>query len=188
MGAIQPAHACSRIAWQHAFSDTLILRNCLEGTFIRWNIISHKDGTPYPIEECPIYLGFQNGESVHRDDEVYWRRDGTSFPVEYWSHPVIHEGRTVGAVITFIDITERKQTEEALRRSEEQNRSLLQINNAIITNLTQEALLHSISEALHHVISFDRCAITLYQPEKDTFRFRPWKGSCCRTISRRENN
>jgi formate hydrogenlyase transcriptional activator len=137
---------------------------------------TRKDGTPYPIEECPIYLGFQKGESVHRDDEVYWRKDGTSFPVEYWSHPVVEEGRTIGAVITFIDITERKQTEEALRRSEEQNRSLLQINNAIITNLTQEALLRSISAALHRVISFDRCAITLYQPERDTFRFLAVEG------------
>src|SRR3954447_2820625 len=137
---------------------------------------TRKDGSPYPIEECPIYLGFQHGESVHRDDEVYWRKDGTSFPVEYWSHPVVQEGRTIGAVITFIDITERKQTEEALRRSEEQNRSLLQINNAIITNLTQEALLHSISEALHRFIGFDRCAITLYQPERDTFRFLAVEG------------
>src|SRR6201995_211519 len=137
---------------------------------------SRKDGTPYPIEECPIYLGFQNGDSVHRDDEVYWRKDGTSFPVEYWSHPVVQDGQTIGAVITFIDITERKQTEDALRRSEEQNRSLLQINNAIITNLTQEALLRSISEALHRVISFDRCAITLYQPERDTFRFLAVEG------------
>ncbi len=137
---------------------------------------TRKDGTPYPIEECPIYLGFQKGESVHRDDEVYWRKDGTSFPVEYWSHPIVQDGRTIGAVITFIDITERKQTEEALRKSEEQNRSLLQINNAIITNLTQEALLHSISEALHRVIRFDRCAITLYQPERDTFRFLAVEG------------
>jgi formate hydrogenlyase transcriptional activator len=137
---------------------------------------TRKDGRPYPIEECPIYLGFRNGESVHRDDEVYWRKDGTSFPVEYWSHPVVEDGRTIGAVITFIDITERKQIEEALRRSEEQNRSLLQINNAIITNLTQEALLHSISQALHRFIGFDRCAITLYEPERDTFRFLAVEG------------
>jgi formate hydrogenlyase transcriptional activator len=137
---------------------------------------TRKDGTPYPIEECPIYRGFQKGENVHRDDEVYWRRDGTCFPVEYWSHLVVGEDGTLGAVITFIDITERKQAEEALRKSEEQNRSLLQINNAIITNLTQEALLHSISEALHRVIFFDRCAITLYQPERDTFRFLAVEG------------
>jgi formate hydrogenlyase transcriptional activator len=137
---------------------------------------TRKDGTPYPLEECPIYTGFQKGESVHRDDELYWRKDGTSFPVEYWSHPIVKEGRTMGAVVTFIDITERKHTEEALRRSEEQNRRLLQINNAIITNLTQEALLHSISAALHRFIGFDRCAITLYQPERDTFRFLAVEG------------
>ena len=137
---------------------------------------TRKDGSPYPIEECPIYVGFQKGEDVHRDDEIFWRRDGTSFPVEYWSHLVIREGRTLGAVITFIDITERKQSEVALRKSEEWNRSLLQINNAIITNLTQQALLHSISEALLRVIFFDRCAITLYQPERDTFRFLAVEG------------
>ena len=264
---------------------------------------TREDGTPYPIEECPIYIGFQKGESVHRDDEVYWRRDGTSFPVEYWSHPVVRKGRTLGAVITFIDITERKQAEAALRKSEERwrsvyensaigvaltdlsgrflavnrayekmlgyteeelrkltfleiteedyrdanwelvsellegkrqqfqvekqyrhkdgtlrwvsnnvslvpgtestprfimalseditqrkqaeaalrkseekNRILLQINNAIITNLTQQALLHSISEALHPVFPFDRCAITLYQPERDSFRFLAVEG------------
>jgi formate hydrogenlyase transcriptional activator len=56
---------------------------------------TRKDGTPYPIEDCPIYLEFQKGESVHRDDEVYWRKDDTSFPVEYWSYPVIQERRTV---------------------------------------------------------------------------------------------
>jgi formate hydrogenlyase transcriptional activator len=261
------------------------------------------DGTPYPIEECPIYIGFQKNEDVHRDDEVYWRKDGTSFPVEFWSHIVVREGKTLGAVITFIDITERKQAEAALRKSEERwrsvyensaigvaltdlhgrflavnrayekmlgyteeelrkltfveiteedyrdangelasellegkrqqfqiekqyrckdgtlrwvnnnvslvpgtgsmprfimalseditqrkqaeaalrkseekNRILLQINNAIITNLTQQALLHSISEALHRVISFDRCAITLYEPERDTFRFLAVEG------------
>src|SRR5580700_5278626 len=259
---------------------------------------TRKDGTPYPIEECPIYIGFQKNEDVHRDDEVYWRKDGTSFPVEFWSHIVVREGQTLGAVITFIDITERKhaeaalrkseerwrsvyensaigvaltdlngrflavnrayekmlgyteeelrkltfleiteedyrdanwelvsellegkrqqfqiekqyrrkdgtlrwvsnnvslvpgtesmprfimalseditdrkQAEAALRKSEEQNRTLLEINNAIITILTREELLHSISEALRPVFPFDRCAITLYQPERDSFRF-----------------
>ncbi len=135
------------------------------------------DGTPYPIEECPIYLGFQKGQGVHRDDEVYWRRDGTYFPVEFWSHPVFREGKTVGAVITFVDITERKQAEELLRKSEQRKRSLLEINNAIITNLTEEALLRSISEAMRACIPFDRCAITLYKPETDTFRFLALAGA-----------
>jgi formate hydrogenlyase transcriptional activator len=58
----------------------------------------------------------------------------------------------------------------------ERYRTLLEINNAIITNLTQQTLLHAISEALHRVISFDRCAITLYQPTNDTFRFLAVEG------------
>jgi len=138
---------------------------------------SRADGSPYPIEECPIYIGFQNGQDVHRDDEVYWRKDGTSFPVEFWSHVVFKEGKTLGAVITFIDITERKTAEAALRKSEQRKRTLLDINNAIITNLTEEALLHSISEAVRPSISFCRCAITLYTPETDTIRFLAVEGA-----------
>src|SRR5580704_7483079 len=96
---------------------------------------TRKDGTPYPIEECPIYIGFQKNQDVHRDDEVYWRKDGTSFPVEFWSHIVVREGKTLGAVITFIDITERKQAEAALRKSEERWRSVYE-NSAIGVALT----------------------------------------------------
>jgi formate hydrogenlyase transcriptional activator len=138
---------------------------------------THADGTPYPIEECPIYVGFQNGQGVHRDDEVYWRKDGTSFPVEFWSHPIMRDGRTIGAVITYVDITERKRAEQALRKSDERNRSLLEINNAIMTNLSQEALLRSISEALRRILSFDRAALTLYLPQKDVFRFMAIEGN-----------
>jgi formate hydrogenlyase transcriptional activator len=53
----------------------------------------------------------------------------------------------------------------------ERSRTLLEINNAIITSLTRDALLQSISKVLSGVIHFDRCAFTLYQPEKETFRF-----------------
>jgi formate hydrogenlyase transcriptional activator len=128
------------------------------------------DGRPYPIEECPIYIGFQSGQDVHRDDEVYWRKDGTCFPVEFWSHPVFRESKTLGAVITFVDITERKQAEEALRKSEQRKRSLLEINNAIVTNLTKDALHHSIWEALRGFLPVDRALLTLYQPDRDTLR------------------
>ena len=137
---------------------------------------SRADGSPYPIEECPIYLGFQRNESVHRDDEVYWRKDGTSFPVEYWSHPMVRDGRTIGAVITFLDISARKKAEESLRKSEQRQRTLLDINNAIITNLAERALFHSVSEALRRVIPFDRLALTLYSVERGAFRYVAMEG------------
>jgi formate hydrogenlyase transcriptional activator len=129
------------------------------------------DGSPYPIEECPIYIGFQNGEGVHRDDEFYWRKDNTCFPVEFWSHPLFRGGRTLGAVIAFVDITERRKAEDGLRRSAQRKQTLIELNNAIITNLTEEALLRSIYEAICPLIPSDRCAVTLYQPHTDTLRF-----------------
>jgi formate hydrogenlyase transcriptional activator len=109
---------------------------------------TRKDGTPYPLEECPIYIGFQKGESVHRDDEVYWRRDGTSFPVEYWSHPVVREGRTLGAVITFIDITERKQAEAALRKSERELRTTIETIPAFVVSALPDGSVDFLSQSL----------------------------------------
>ena len=137
---------------------------------------TRKDGTPFPIEECPIYVGFLENRGVHIDDDIFWRRDGTSFTVEYWSHPLIREGKTVGAVVTFRDITERKQAEEALRQSEQRKCTLLEINNAIITNLTRDALFASAYEAIRRVVCFDRAAFLLYQPESQTLKLHSMEG------------
>src|SRR5829696_7012217 len=72
------------------------------------------DGAPYPKEECPIYAAFTTGATHSRDDEVFWRKDGTSFPVEYVSTPISEDGEIAGAVVTFRDITERKALEQQL--------------------------------------------------------------------------
>ena len=53
--------------------------------------------------------------ACHVDDEVFWRRDGVSFPVEYWSHPLQRNGETVGSVVTFQDISKRRLAEENLQ-------------------------------------------------------------------------
>jgi formate hydrogenlyase transcriptional activator len=131
---------------------------------------TRKDGSPFPLDECPIYMGFLENRGVHIDDDVFWRKDGSSFPVEYWSHPLVREGKTVGAVVTFFDISERRRAEDELRKSEERKRTLLEINNAIINNLTQEALFASVYEAIRCVISFDRAAFLFYQPKSRTLK------------------
>jgi PAS domain S-box-containing protein len=82
---------------------------------------THADGKLYPAEDCKACLAFKHNQEVHLEDEILWRADGTSFPVEYWAYPVRQGSRLVGAVVSFVDITERKQTEEQLR---EANREL----------------------------------------------------------------
>jgi diguanylate cyclase (GGDEF)-like protein/PAS domain S-box-containing protein len=85
---------------------------------------SHPDGTPYPAHECHMYQAFIERRDVRVADEVFWRKDGTSFPVEYWSHPIINDNVVHGAVATFLDITERLHAEKALAHSELKFRTL----------------------------------------------------------------
>ena len=81
---------------------------------------SHPNGRPYPRECCPIYAAFQDGSTRRVTDEVFWRKDGTSFPVEYISTPMQDEqGQLIGAVITFRDITQRKWAEAVLQQANE---------------------------------------------------------------------
>ncbi len=69
------------------------------------------DGSPYPKEECLIYAAYQDGTVHSSSAEVFWRKDGTSFPVEYTSTPIYEAGKLAGAVVVFSDITERKKAE-----------------------------------------------------------------------------
>jgi PAS domain S-box-containing protein len=78
------------------------------------------DGSPYPKEECPIYSAYRNGLVYHVDDELFWRKDGTSFFVEYTSTPIFENGSLAGAVVTFRDITGSKLAEEERLKLHEQ--------------------------------------------------------------------
>ena len=86
---------------------------------------SYPNGTPYAIEDCPMHKSFVLGETYTVANEVLWRMDGSSFHVEYTSSPIRKSQTTVGAVVTFRDITERLATEMALRESELQMQFIL---------------------------------------------------------------
>ncbi|HLZ35045.1 MAG TPA: PAS domain S-box protein [Nitrospira sp.] len=84
------------------------------------------DGSPYPVKECRIFEVFRSGRASRIDGEVFWRQDMTSFPVDYSSSPII-EGNTIkGSVVTFTDISQQKQAEEAIRQAEGRYRSIFE--------------------------------------------------------------
>lgn len=81
---------------------------------------THADGRHYPECDCPIFKAFRLGEACRIDDEVLWRADGTPFHAEYASHPLLDQGRVVGAVVSFVDIGERKRAEAMLKRANDE--------------------------------------------------------------------
>jgi two-component system sensor histidine kinase/response regulator len=84
------------------------------------------DGSPYPVDQSPIYRSIRRGENCRVDDEVMWRRDGTPIPVEYSSFPILEDGKVTGAVVTVVDITQRRRGEERLRENEQLFRSIFE--------------------------------------------------------------
>jgi len=77
---------------------------------------SRADGSPYPEHECPIHSVVSLRQAHRADDEIFWRRDGTSFPVEYVSTPVFEADEPTGAVVIFKDSTEQRLAEARLRQ------------------------------------------------------------------------
>ncbi|HMC16191.1 MAG TPA: PAS domain S-box protein [Albitalea sp.] len=81
---------------------------------------SHADGQDYPEAACPIFNAFRRGLPCRIDSEVLWRADGSWFYAEYSSYPVFDAGVVQGAVVTFVDITERKLADELLREARDE--------------------------------------------------------------------
>ena len=81
---------------------------------------TYSDGTPYPFDDCPLKESLTLGLPMTLTDDLFWRADGTSFPVDAKSNPILQDGQVTGAVITFTDISERKAATEALESQVEE--------------------------------------------------------------------
>jgi PAS domain S-box-containing protein len=68
---------------------------------------SHSNGSEYILDDCPIYSTLKNGASYRISEDVFWKKDGSSFPVEYISSPVFDDQKVVGVVVTFKDISQQ---------------------------------------------------------------------------------
>ena len=104
------------------------------------------DGTPYPVEECPMYHSLKEGTVGNRDDEYLWCKDGTSFPVEYTSVPIRKNGSIAGTVVVFRDISERKEVEQALRESRATARGLLDATQESLLLLNKEGSIIAVNQ------------------------------------------
>jgi PAS domain S-box-containing protein len=102
---VNPA-ACRMLGFT---ADELIGRPCHDAFHH-----SRPDGSAYPVESCPMYAAYTSGQASRVDDESLWRKDGTGLPVEYGATPILKDGTIIGSVVSFTDITERKEAEERL--------------------------------------------------------------------------
>ena len=87
---------------------------------------SYSDGQYFPAEDCKIFQALHDRHGTHVVDEVFWKADGSSIPVEYWSYPQLRNDEIAGAVVTFIDITERLHLQEHIAELNRQIRESLE--------------------------------------------------------------
>jgi PAS domain S-box-containing protein len=150
----------------------------LIGRNMHWLIHGrHADGTTHDIETCRIHQAFRFGREVHVTNEVFWRADGTSFPVEYWSHPQRRDGRIVGSVVTFLDLTATRAVEEAASRSRGEverlsalRRRLAQVSTLLVAT-GPDSTDGAVNRALGEIGSFlhaDRTYVFLLDDERGT--------------------
>ena len=126
----------------------------------------HADGKSYLVEECHMLECLNKGELAHSEDEVFWKKDGTSIPVEYWAHPIVVYGRQEGSVVAFVDVTQRKKAQAEMRRLNAELEALLQERTSKLQE--QATILDQIHDSVvitdmqGHITGWNRGAENLY--------------------------
>ena len=126
---------------------------------------SYANGSAYPQNECPMYLTYADGTDHHIADEVLWRKDGSSFPVEYSSMPIKKNGQVVGSVVTFMDITERRRMEQEILTAKEKAEEATRAKSDFLANMS-----HEIRTPMNAVIGMSHLALkTKLSPKQQDY-------------------
>jgi PAS domain S-box-containing protein len=125
---------------------------------------SHGDSTLFPFADCPTQIAISEGVPQTVSDETYWRKDGSSFPVEYTSTPILgDDGKVTGAVVVFRDITERK-------RDELEQRGRSRVLELLASGASLDDVLANLIEAVEEVQPEMRCSIFIVDKEAQRLR------------------
>ncbi len=97
-----------------------------------------REGKPFPENQSRILAALREGRAENVRNEVFCRLDGSTFPVEYWCHPIKQDANVIGAVVTFVDIAERLDVEQELREAKELADAANQAKSRFLANMSHE--------------------------------------------------
>lgn len=121
---------------------------------------SYPDGSPYPVEACPVHSSIRTGEPQVLLDDTLWRLDGTKFPVDYSSYPIRRDGLIDGAVVTFQDTTVRRGMEQEVRQSERLFRGAFDAAQVGISLTLADGVTYvDVNEALCEMVGYSKAEL-----------------------------
>jgi PAS domain S-box-containing protein len=114
------------------------------------------DGSPYPVDECPIYEAARLGINAASENETFWRKDGRPVKVEFSSSPIVSDGQHRGAVVAFADISQRLQAQRAVAESEGRKAAVLRSTLDSIIAMDKDGLITEFNPAAETTFGFAR--------------------------------
>ncbi|MEO5353827.1 MAG: response regulator [Magnetococcus sp. XQGC-1] len=119
------------------------------------------DAEQFPCETCPLHIALSNGEAYREDHSTFWRKDGSSFVVEYTASPIHEHGKFKGLVVVFRDITERIRMADALHASREKAEAASHAKSEFLANMS-----HEIRTPMNAIIGLSDLALGIHLPER----------------------